>query len=231
MAAAAAPSATSRAPLLGAARVPARAPSPPSAPAPCASRADDRFSTHLRVHGGRRAVAAAAAAAPSDAAAPPDVAAPSDTAPAAPKWWDAHEELPNLVSATSLDELLGLLAGAGDKLVVVDFFATWCRACRGVFPKVVAMASTNPCVLFIKCDFDANKDVARAMGVKALPTFQLFRGPEGRLDSFTAGPSKAGVLLAAVERHSGERCVLGVEGGVAAAGAPELAAMRAARGE
>lgn len=61
-------------------------------------------------------------------------------------------------------------------------------------------------------------------GVRALPAFCAFRGSDGHLESFTAGPSKAGVLAAAVERHNSPRCQLG-----GPAGSPALTALAAQR--
>ena len=101
-----------------------------------------------------------------------------------------------------------------------------CRACRGVFPKVVAAAAANPDALFVKLEFEQNKDVCRALGVKALPSFLFYRGADGKLETLVAGPSKAALLADAIERHSSPRCALS-EG---VRGAPELAALKAQRG-
>lgn len=143
---------------------------------------------------------------------------------AATKWWEAHPDLPNLRAVEGLDDLLSQLAGAGDALVILDVYGSWCGACRAVFPKYVRLAEQHADVLFLKMSFDENKAVARALGVKALPAFIAFRGADGRLETFTAGPSKAGVLAAAIERHNTPRCQLG-----GPAVSPELTALAAER--
>ncbi len=35
-------------------------------------------------------------------------------------------------------------------LVVVDYFAPWCHACRSLYPKLRQIAAANPDVLFVK---------------------------------------------------------------------------------
>ena len=41
------------------------------------------------------------------------------------------------------------IAAAGG-LVVVDFFTSWCTACRRLYPKLKQIAENNPDVIFIK---------------------------------------------------------------------------------
>lgn len=92
-------------------------------------------------------------------------------------------------------------------------------------PKVFALAKDNPeTVILAKLDFDANKQVARALGVRALPSFAMFRGADGKLDVFSAGPARAALLREKVERYGAPRCVLsGAIGGLEdETGSPEL---------
>lgn len=69
------------------------------------------------------------------------------------------------------------IAEANGKHVVVDFFATWCGACKAMGPRFVALEKRYPTIVFIKADVDKAKDLAHMAGVHAMPTFQvLVRG-------------------------------------------------------
>ena len=69
------------------------------------------------------------------------------------------------------------LSGAGkSKLVVVDFFATWCGPCQQIAPKFEAMAKELSQARFLKVDVDECKDISQKYGVSAMPTFKMIRG-------------------------------------------------------
>jgi len=63
------------------------------------------------------------------------------------------------------------------KLVVVDFYATWCGPCKVVAPKVASFAREPVFadVAFYKVDVDAVPAVAQACTITAMPTFKLYR--------------------------------------------------------
>ena len=46
----------------------------------------------------------------------------------------------HVINCTTKDDFEQALADAGEKLCVVDFFATWCGPCRMIAPKIHAMA-------------------------------------------------------------------------------------------
>ena len=55
-----------------------------------------------------------------------------------PKWWEKNAG-PNMLDIHSTQEFLGALSQAGDKLVIVEFYGTWCASCRALFPKVISI--------------------------------------------------------------------------------------------
>uniref|UniRef100_A0A7S2WKL9 Thioredoxin domain-containing protein n=1 Tax=Rhizochromulina marina TaxID=1034831 RepID=A0A7S2WKL9_9STRA len=69
-----------------------------------------------------------------------------------------------------------LLTAAGKKLVVVDFFATWCGPCKQVAPKFVeASGQYGTRVHFLKVDVDAHKPLAQKYQVSSMPTFLFLK--------------------------------------------------------
>ncbi|KAL5759629.1 hypothetical protein ACOSP7_018148 [Xanthoceras sorbifolium] len=66
-----------------------------------------------------------------------------------------------------------------NKLLVIDFTATWCGPCKSMEPTIKEFAAKYTEVEFIKIDVDKFEEVARAFGVEAMPTFILVkRGKE-----------------------------------------------------
>ncbi|NXY47580.1 THIO protein, partial [Ceuthmochares aereus] len=67
------------------------------------------------------------------------------------------------------------LSCAGDKLVVVDFSATWCGPCKMIKPFFHSLAEKYVNVVFIEIDVDDAQDVATHCDVKCMPTFQFYK--------------------------------------------------------
>ncbi|PWA28850.1 hypothetical protein CCH79_00012874, partial [Gambusia affinis] len=74
-------------------------------------------------------------------------------------------------------EFENILSQAGNKLVVVDFTATWCPPCQMIGPIFVKMAEdpANNNVIFLKVDVDDASDVSQKCGIRAMPTFQFYK--------------------------------------------------------
>jgi len=64
------------------------------------------------------------------------------------------------------------------KLTVVDAFATWCGPCKVIAPQVVKYSEEFPDVHFTKIDVDDCPEVAQELGIRAMPTFLIFKGEE-----------------------------------------------------
>ncbi|RZS19534.1 hypothetical protein BHM03_00051964 [Ensete ventricosum] len=67
---------------------------------------------------------------------PPEVRAVVEEGTGEPKWWEKNGG-PNMIDIHSTEEFLDALSQAGDRLVVVEFYGTWCGSCRALFPKVM----------------------------------------------------------------------------------------------
>ena len=62
--------------------------------------------------------------------------------------------------------------------MVLDCMATWCGPCKTIAPKIVELSNTYPSVRFYKLDVDEVPDVAQELGVRAMPTFVIFKDGE-----------------------------------------------------
>jgi len=102
-----------------------------------------------------------------------------------------------LKKLSSEDEFESIIAG--DKLVCVDFFATWCPPCMRIAPVLVEMAhEMKNTVEFIKVDVDEMREFSMKQGIEAMPTFSFFKNGN-KLESFSGASEDK--IRATIEKH------------------------------
>ena len=62
------------------------------------------------------------------------------------------------------------------RIVLVDFWATWCGPCKAMAPDLELIAKETPDdVLIAKVDVDAQPELAERFRVQSMPTIMTFR--------------------------------------------------------
>ncbi|XP_002757096.1 thioredoxin domain-containing protein 2 [Callithrix jacchus] len=83
----------------------------------------------------------------------------------------------------SKEDFEAALKEAGQKLVAVDFSATWCGPCRTIRPFFHALSEKHEDVVFLEVDADGCEEVVRDCAVMCVPTFQFYKKEE-KVDEF-----------------------------------------------
>jgi len=72
------------------------------------------------------------------------------------------------------DSFLAAMAqSAGDRVVAIKFYASWCRACKSIAPRFERLARDyDGEAAFFEIEFASNKDLCRRLEIKKLPCVQ-----------------------------------------------------------
>lgn len=96
------------------------------------------------------------------------------------------------MAVRSVDEITFEEAINSGKLVLVDFWATWCGPCKMLAPileEVSEEIDANE-VEIVKLDIDQNVKLARKYGVMSVPTVVAFKDGKGVLKAVGARPKE-----------------------------------------
>ncbi|KAJ8262624.1 hypothetical protein GJAV_G00168480 [Gymnothorax javanicus] len=85
-----------------------------------------------------------------------------------------------------LEEFHSALKEAGDKLVVVDFTASWCPPCRRISPVFSSLSEEAEFmdIVFMKVDVDLAQELAVSCEIQCMPTFQFYKNGQ-KVDEFS----------------------------------------------
>lgn len=64
---------------------------------------------------------------------------------------------------------------SSENLSVVMLGASWCGPCRSIKPAVQKISSENSDIKFAYCDIEDSINFVSSLGIKAVPTFAIFR--------------------------------------------------------
>eukprot|EP00814_Leptocylindrus_danicus_P008413 CAMPEP_0116025378 /NCGR_PEP_ID=MMETSP0321-20121206/13000_1 /TAXON_ID=163516 /ORGANISM="Leptocylindrus danicus var. danicus, Strain B650" /LENGTH=254 /DNA_ID=CAMNT_0003497535 /DNA_START=79 /DNA_END=843 /DNA_ORIENTATION=+ len=116
---------------------------------------------------------------------------------------------PDVFVINSTNDLIDFLS-KDDRLCIIKFHAKWCKSCQKFGLRYEKLASAYADILdrkdksrvldegkvrFAEVEFSANAKMCRTLGIKRLPYVHFYRGAEGRLAEFAAGPSKFNLVV------------------------------------
>ena len=74
------------------------------------------------------------------------------------------------------DDFDKVLTDAGDKPVLIDFFAEWCGPCKMIAPIIEEfVAEQEGKAVIAKVDVDKQPELAQRFGVMSIPTMLIFK--------------------------------------------------------
>jgi len=96
------------------------------------------------------------------------------------------------------EDHLALLAANPGKIIVLKFYAPWCRTCKGLEPKFVQVSKdpkySNLPLLFAQMSVQNNKSYIKSLEILALPSIHINAGIDGIVENFPCGPRKIPIL-------------------------------------
>jgi thiol-disulfide isomerase/thioredoxin len=116
----------------------------------------------------------------------------------------------NVQEVQTLQEYRRVVSDEADKLVVVRFYATWCKACRAVAPSFYRMARDFPGVKFVEVPVtDTSIVIHQGLGVEKLPYLHMYHPQAGLVEELRFKRRQVPTALAKLQSYVEGECKLG----------------------
>lgn len=99
----------------------------------------------------------------------------------------------SVVEINSYDEFKKIISSG--EVVAIDFWAAWCGPCRAISPKFEEHAKNITGLKFYKVDVDAQGEISQEAGIRAMPTFAIYKDGKKVDELVGAVPQKLEQLL------------------------------------
>ncbi|EDV97324.1 GH14756 [Drosophila grimshawi] len=92
-----------------------------------------------------------------------------------------------VLTIQSKEDFDKIIAEAGNKHVLVEFFATWCGPCALIGPRLEEFAHEyEDCLVIVKVDVDDNEELAEEYDINSMPSFLIIKN-KVKLEQFAGG--------------------------------------------
>jgi len=108
----------------------------------------------------------------------------------------------NMHTVGNLEEFKEIVTDEQEKVVVVKFYAKWCRACKAMQPYFYEMARRNPSVKFVEiAATEQNTNLHQGLGVATLPFGHIYHPQKGLVEGLKLTRKDIGVFEKQLRSH------------------------------
>lgn len=96
---------------------------------------------------------------------------------------NGSERPPNVRTVETLEEYKKFVGEEREKIVVVRFFATWCKSCKAMAPGFYRLSNMYPDINFVEVPVtDKNSELHQGLGVPSVPFGHIYHPDAGLVE-------------------------------------------------